>query len=363
MKRQIALILIIAMAIPTAAIAQRSRRSKPKEKTAEELRIERMTEATQQVMFIDSIVTSKSTFLEAYTLGNEAGTLVSDGDAVLFINELGNKRYYARGESLCSSDFLGDEWSAGEPIKGITDSTVTAPDYPFVLSDGITLYYAAKGSASIGGYDIFATRYNSTTGRFFKPENIGMPFNSTANDYMYAIDEQYGIGFFATDRGQDEGKVCIYIFALSDAYHPYGTIDYTTEELSAFARIASIADTQVDKEALAKAQSQLAAMRKEAGATDEEEEMAFVINDKKTYHNYRNFKSKENYYKYKEVQSMRRKLEALNKDLEAQREVYAKANASTRRKMTQDILRAERQQEDLEEQIAQKEKEIRNAEQ
>lgn len=39
-----------------------------------------------------------------------------------------------------------------------------------------------------------------------------MPFNSPANDYMYAIDEFNNIGWFASDRYQPDNKVCIYVF-------------------------------------------------------------------------------------------------------------------------------------------------------
>lgn len=88
-------------------------------------------------------------------------------------------------------------------------------NYPFMMPDGTTFYFAATGEESIGGYDIFVTRFDSESGSFLKAENIGMPFNSTANDYMYAIDEFNDIGWFATDRSQPEGKVCIYIFIPS----------------------------------------------------------------------------------------------------------------------------------------------------
>ena len=38
------------------------------------------------------------------------------------------------------------------------------------------------------------------------PENVGMPFNSPYNDYMYVIDEFNDLGWFASDRYQPEGK-------------------------------------------------------------------------------------------------------------------------------------------------------------
>ena len=48
------------------------------------------------------------------------------------------------------------------------------------------------------------------------PENIGMPFNSLANDYMMVIDELQKTGWFATDRNQPADKVMIYKFVPND---------------------------------------------------------------------------------------------------------------------------------------------------
>ena len=49
------------------------------------------------------------------------------------------------------------------------------------------------------------------------PLNVGMPYNSPYNDFMLAIDEENGVGWWATDRhtpsnGIDEWNVTIYVF-------------------------------------------------------------------------------------------------------------------------------------------------------
>ena len=48
-----------------------------------------------------------------------------------------------------------------------------------------------------------------------------MPFNSPANDYMYAIDEFNNIGWFASDRYQPDNKVCIYVFVPNSSKEVY----------------------------------------------------------------------------------------------------------------------------------------------
>ena len=105
-------------------------------------------------------------------------------------------RFYTKFKSF-------DRWTDETPVSGLdTDGDLR---YPFLQNDGVTIYYAASGSESMGGLDIFVSRYNTATGKYLKPENIGMPFNSEANDYLYVIDEDNNLGWFATDqRAQPE---------------------------------------------------------------------------------------------------------------------------------------------------------------
>ena len=97
---------------------------------------------------------------------------------------MGNKAYFSQPDDslkqqLCTSDLLGGEWSKPQLLNGISEG-ISETAYPFMLADGLTFYFAGKGEESIGGYDIFMTRYDAHNNSFLKPENIGMPFNSEA---------------------------------------------------------------------------------------------------------------------------------------------------------------------------------------
>jgi hypothetical protein len=63
----------------------------------------------------------------------------------------------------------GDEWSKAQQIKGF--DTGGNDNYPFMAPDGTTFYFASDGEGSIGGYDIFVTRYNSERGSFLLTHN------------------------------------------------------------------------------------------------------------------------------------------------------------------------------------------------
>ena len=157
----------------------------------------RMLKGVEEVCFIDSFVVDKEKFLDAYKISPESGKLFmydtyfndsgKEGGTV-YETELGNKLYYSEMQpdstlSILSRNKLLDKWSDGSLLPGSINEAMNA-DYPYVLTDGITIYYASDGPGSMGGYDIFVTRYNTNTDSYLMPENVGMPFNSPYNDYM-----------------------------------------------------------------------------------------------------------------------------------------------------------------------------------
>lgn len=93
-------------------------------------------------------------------------------------------------------------------------------NWGWLAPDGITLYYSARGNDdSLGGYDIYMTRRED--GEFLLPQSLGMPYNSAANDLLYVIDEERGLGYWATDRNAAPGKVTLYTFIPSELRRNY----------------------------------------------------------------------------------------------------------------------------------------------
>ena len=180
----------------------------------------RMQRATEDVQIIDSVVLDKNAFLEAYSLSGESGSIVPYTDffkggenisSTVHINQKGDRIYYSKPANnglytIFSQARLIDEWG---DEKVLTSDDTNDCNYPYVLSDGVTMYFASNGYGSIGGYDIFVTQYNTNTNSYLDPQQMGMPFNSLANDYMMVIDENKGLGWFVTDRNQDEENVCV----------------------------------------------------------------------------------------------------------------------------------------------------------
>lgn len=363
------LLLAILLSLPMAA-QKRKRNTKPKpapvvEEPQEDPRITNMREMTQQIIIVDSIVVNKDQFLASIRLSSECGQLMNTGaffrnqlQGTLYLNEMGNKVYFSQPDGhqqqLYTADKLGNEWSKPQPLQGLSEG-IDEASYPFMLTDGLTFYFAGKGEESIGGYDIFMTRYDSRSGSFLKPENIGMPFNSEANDYMYAIDEANRIGYFASDRRQPEGKVCIYIFIPSDTRKTYDNSKYTEEQIRNFADIASIADTWGNgterKAALDRIKSKYAT-HDIPGQLVSTGDAASAVE----------FHSKEANSLYQKLLKEQNALDIVNSNLDLLRQKYHKANASERNSMKSEILKLEEQALQLNASVKQLTKATRNAE-
>lgn len=374
----------VALAVCLSPASAQKKRAVASAKTAvakvdkqKEEKLAQMTEATQKVMFVDSVVVDKDSFLSSYLLNPEAGRIGGYGsvfgtgaqpNAYVYVNELGDKSYFSLEDSvggfaLYTSDSFDGKWSAPRPLEGIdTKEKYDGINYPFMMADGTTLCFAAKGKESIGGYDIFVTRYDSESGSFLEPDNIGMPFNSTANDYMYAIDEYGDIGWFATDRNQEAGKVCVYMFIPTTVRQTYIGGGYTEAQIKSFARLDRIADTWGDGSEREEAIERIKSVPARLGRKDEDKAWSFVVNDGVTYSKWSDFKVGESKDKFIKLLDMKRKYAKLDAALDNARDYYAASSATERKKIASEIRQSEAQVETMEASIKELEKEIRNLE-
>ena len=76
----------------------------------------------------------------------------------------------------------------------------------------MTLFFARRSPAGLGGYDLYMTRLTEQGNSFFEPTLLGMPYNSPYNDYLLAYHESEGWGILISDRFAPEGQVHVYRF-------------------------------------------------------------------------------------------------------------------------------------------------------
>lgn len=296
-----------------------------------------MLNRTETVTIIDSLVVDKAEFLRYYKLPPEACRLMYytdifktdtlSAEGTLYENQRQDKQLYSR-KSENGRNIIGertrlnaDEWSEEQSLQlQFRDSANYA--YPFLMNDGLTLYYASDDdSLSIGGYDIFVTRKNLNTGAYLIPENVGMPFNSPFNDYMMAMDEINGVGWFVSDRYQSEGQVAIYLFIPNEAKEIYRL---PADEIIPYAKISDMKSTwpeDADYAALLEKIYNIDTSKPQKPI----EEFVLVIKPGLIYTNKEQFKSAKAKELFEKSVSIEKEIAAINSELSEIRIKYNKA--------------------------------------
>lgn len=308
--------------------------------------------ATEQVTFIDSVVLPKKAVLQQIKLSQESGSILKcdeffktnkGSNCTLFRNELGNKIVYSEANQkghlrLKEKSYIDGEWTMEHQLKGLREKEGENFNFPFMLSDGITMYYAAVCEESLGGYDIFMSRYDADNQQFLAPENIGMPFNSPANDYLMVIDEFQQLGWFVTDRNQPADSVCLYTFIPTQTRRIYDESKLGKTKLASLARIKSIKDTWTDMAAVNAAKKRLAEARQGLKDETRNRDFTFVVNDRKTCYSLSQFTNPQAQQKAKIWLEAQKELDNKMKGLQALREKFAATTGSERDKLKSQIL-------------------------
>lgn len=336
------------------------------------LRLNRMVSNAEDIQIIDSLVVPKNTFLSAYKLSSSNGKIEyfnqvfsanQKVDATVYFNEKESKIYFAQPDtsgvySLYSMDKLLDKFGNEKRLSSDNFNLNGNLNYPYVLTDGVTVYFAACDEMSIGGYDLFVSRYNMNNDTYLVPERLNMPFNSEYNDYMMVVDDEKGVGWFASDRFQPEDSVCVYTFIPNSSVKVIESDDEAYKARRAL--ITSIRESWADGHDYVNI---INLARKEPFVKKKAvRDFTFVINDKHTYYTLAEFKNKEARDTYFKIIQTKSELQTVEKDLDKLRDEYARMTNDLKRRTASSIISLEKQQQQLLQLIPELEKHARNEE-
>ena len=302
---------------------------------------------TDKLLVIDSAVVDKDSFLKHLDLQNENGYVGIENDNAWFINALKNKKIYASGDSLSGRKlilayYVNSKWEDRRPISEL-NTLFSDINFPFLMPDATTLFFSAKGHNSIGGFDIYTTRLDVDNGGFYIPDNYGLPYNSTANDYFLAIDERNNLGWLVSDRYQPEDKVCIYIFVPNKNRVKLAQEGFDNNTIKKLAQLNSIQDTWNfgNKQ---EAMSNLERIRNQRNIGNKgRESVLFIVNDKIKYTSLSQFKSNKSKQLFAKLEDNKQLVAKQKTELENLRIQYKQANKAKQSSLKQDILFIEKQ--------------------
>jgi len=105
---------------------------------------------------------------------------------------------------------INDDGTIGEPVNlGQKVNTEGQEMFPYVSSKNI-IYFSSNGHLGLGGLDVFYTK--EIDGKMAPIRNVGIPVNSSADDFAFTIDEVKEEGFVSSNREGGQGSDDIYRF-------------------------------------------------------------------------------------------------------------------------------------------------------
>lgn len=212
---------------------------KPKE--AEELKVAQLIKQCKTARSLISdfkkmdVVTKKSVgkkeFFRSYRLGSMKRSIIITPEEFMNSQDKKSKDYSLIVHNPMNLEIFFSSYNKEGSVGGkdifkvlkMPDGTFSKPvnlgplvntpmdeDYPYLHPNGRILYFASKGRNSIGGYDIFKSELDTNTNLWGRAQNVGFSINSPADDILYVSDMEENIAYFASARGDKQGKITVY---------------------------------------------------------------------------------------------------------------------------------------------------------
>ena len=113
------------------------------------------------------------------------------------------------------TDFQDTVWTC----PALLNEHLTSPAdeiYPMLSADGKTLYFSSAGLYGVGGYDIYMSEWSEEDKDWSVPVNMGFPYSSTADDFLFLDTEDGNHTMFASNRDCSADSVWVYVLEFDN---------------------------------------------------------------------------------------------------------------------------------------------------
>lgn len=203
-----------------------------------------------EIVVFEKKAALKSSFYSAYELSGVSGNLViSEIDQSKTDKKKGHKPLiyfpsnakrvffgsYGNSEQTGKDIYVKERnpdgsWSKPVLVQGAVNSEYDE-DFAYMDEKNGYLYFSSKGHNSMGGYDIFKSKYDPTTNSFEKPENLDFAISSTDDDLLYIPDDSNEFAWFASSRQSKDGKIDVYKVKVERVSAPIAAVQGTFNSL------------------------------------------------------------------------------------------------------------------------------------
>lgn len=142
-----------------------------------------------------------------------SASISADGELLYFISE--RPEGMGRGD-IYRSQRRGSSWSVPQPL-GAPVNTVEDEKFVHAQGDGRVIYFASRGHAGFGDYDMYRTEW--VEGGWSVPVNLGLPINSPREESTFALDATGNRLVMTAERSEGYGARDLYMLDVSR--HPW----------------------------------------------------------------------------------------------------------------------------------------------
>ncbi|MEM1319082.1 MAG: OmpA family protein [Bacteroidota bacterium] len=136
------------------------------------------------------------------------GTPFLFGDTLLIFSS--DRKGGYGGRDLYISTYRNGLWMAAQNL-GPTINSAYDEKTPFLSKDGRTLYFSSNSRASLGGFDVFKSRFDDGTRQWNTPMNLGLPINSSADDAYFRLSKNGQRAYYSSSRKEGYGRRDLYV--------------------------------------------------------------------------------------------------------------------------------------------------------
>ena len=164
-------------------------------------------------------------------------TFVNENDRTIYWSTLDNEGI----RNIYTSSVRDSVWS----LPSLLNEQITSASdeiYPMLSPDGKSLFFSSAGLYGVGGYDIYVSRWNDETKDWSAPVNMGFPYSSPADDFLYIDTEDGHYSVFASNRGCSADSVWVYALEFDNV--PVRRAVSDPVELAAIAELLPISGSK-----------------------------------------------------------------------------------------------------------------------
>ncbi len=195
----------------------------------------RLLSSLNEIVVIEKTEIEASRFYDLYDLKNIGGTMIVNAQ-FQSKNDKKNKHtpiihFPANPSTIFYSSYNDDEkrgkdifirkklpdgsWSLPQTVYGDVN-TAFDEDYPYMHPNGKYLYFCSKGHNSMGGFDVYRSKYDKQANTFGPAENLDFAISSPDDDLFYIVDSLDKNAYFASSRQSLDGKIYVYKVRVSE---------------------------------------------------------------------------------------------------------------------------------------------------